>query len=96
LSSVIEKHARKLSGGETQRVVLARALVLETPILLLDEPTNSLDDDYRPVLGDLLRKINRIRDTTVIVATHDAHFIASLEGKNLRMEGGKILDPLER
>jgi len=93
LSSVIEKHARKLSGGEAQRVVLARALVLETPILLLDEPTNSLDEAYRPVLIDLLHKANRERGITVIVATHDADFIKSLGGKILRMDGGKILDP---
>ena len=92
LPSVIEKHARKLSGGEAQRVVLARALVLETPILLLDEPTNSLDDAYRPVLVDLLQKANRDRGTTVIVATHDKHFIASLGGSILRMDGGRIVD----
>ena len=92
LTSVIAKQARKLSGGEAQRVVLARALVLETPILLLDEPTNSLDDAYRPVLVDMLRKINQVRGTTVIVATHDSRFIASLGGKILRMDGGKILD----
>jgi tungstate transport system ATP-binding protein len=91
LSPLIEKHARKLSGGETQRIVLARALVLETPILLLDEPTNSLDDSYRPILVDLIQKANRARKTTVIVATHDTHFIASLGGKILRMENGKIL-----
>ncbi|MBN2319437.1 MAG: ABC transporter ATP-binding protein [Acidobacteria bacterium] len=92
LSSVIEKHARKLSGGETQRVVLARALVLGTPILLLDEPTNSLDDAYRPVLVDLLLKANREKETTIIVATHDAHFIKSLGGQILRMDSGRILD----
>jgi tungstate transport system ATP-binding protein len=92
LATLVDKHSRKLSGGEAQRVVLARALVLETPILLLDEPTNSLDDAYRPVLTALLQKANRDRGTTVIVATHDAHFIASLGGKILRMESGKILD----
>jgi tungstate transport system ATP-binding protein len=91
LSPLIEKHARKLSGGETQRIVLARALVLETPVLLLDEPTNSLDDSYRPVLVDLIQKANRVRKTTVIVATHDKHFIASLGGEILRMENGRIL-----
>jgi tungstate transport system ATP-binding protein len=50
LSALAERHARKLSGGEAQRVVLARGLVLETPIILLDEPTNSLDERSRPLL----------------------------------------------
>jgi tungstate transport system ATP-binding protein len=92
LSALIDKHARKLSGGESQRVVLARALVLETPILLLDEPTNSLDNAYRPMLSELLRKANRDRGTTVIVATHDSHFIPALEGKIFQMDDGRILD----
>jgi len=92
LSPVIDKHARKLSGGETQRVVLARALVLETPVLLLDEPTNSLDEAYRPMLAQLLRKANREKGTTIIIATHDMHFIPSLGGRILRMDGGKIMD----
>lgn len=92
LSSVIEKHARKLSGGEAQRVVLARALVLETPVILLDEPTNSLDSAYRPVLVGLLDKINREMGTTVVVATHDTGFIASLGGNILQMESGRIME----
>ena len=92
LSSLINKHTRKLSGGEAQRIVLARALVLQTPILLLDEPTNSLDDKYRPILVELLQKANRDRKTTVIVATHDTRFIGSLGGQIFQMDGGRILD----
>ena len=92
LSDVIDKHARKLSGGEAQRVILARALIVETPIILLDEPTNSLDDAYRPVLVQLLHKVNQSRGTTIIVATHDTNFIESLSGAVFRMEKGKILD----
>jgi tungstate transport system ATP-binding protein len=91
LSTVIDKHARKLSGGEAQRVILARALILETPILLLDEPTNSLDDACRPVLVELLHNIRQTRGATVVIATHDTNFISALSGRILRMEGGKIL-----
>jgi len=93
LSTVIDKHARKLSGGEAQRVILARALVTETPLILLDEPTNSLDDAYRPVLTQLLYKQNQTRGATIIVATHDTNFISSLSGRIFQMEGGKILNP---
>jgi energy-coupling factor transporter ATP-binding protein EcfA2 len=92
LSSLIGNHARKLSGGEAQRVVLARAIVLETPILLLDEPTNSLDDAYRPSFVRMLHNINRERGTTIIAATHDTRFVEALPGRILRMEKGKILE----
>jgi tungstate transport system ATP-binding protein len=89
LSDLAEKPARKLSGGEAQRAVLARALVLETPILLLDEPTNSLDDLSRPMLSELLRKANR-RGATIIIATHDLNFISSLAHRIFKLEGGRI------
>jgi ABC-type glutathione transport system ATPase component len=80
-----------LSGGEAQRVVLARGLVLETSILLLDEPTNSLDDAFRPVLLELLRKANESRGTTILLATHDVSFISSIAHRIVRMEAGKLL-----
>jgi tungstate transport system ATP-binding protein len=89
LTGLAEKPARKLSGGEAQRVVLARALVLETPILLLDEPTNSLDDLSRPLLSGLLRKANQ-RGTTIIIATHDLNYISSLAHRIIHLEGGRI------
>lgn len=93
LASLIPKNACKLSGGEAQRVVIARALILRTPILLLDEPTNSLDAAYRPMLVQLLLHIIRGKDTTVIIATHDKSFISAISGKILQMENGKIKDP---
>jgi tungstate transport system ATP-binding protein len=89
LSGLAAKPSRKLSGGEAQRVVLARALVLETPILLLDEPTNSLDDLSRPLLSGLLRKANQ-RGTTIIIATHDLNYISSLAHRIIQLEGGRI------
>jgi tungstate transport system ATP-binding protein len=90
LSRLAAMSARKLSGGEAQRVVLARGLVLETPILLLDEPTSFLDDKFRPLLFDLLRDTNRSRGTTILVATHDARFVSSLADRVVRMEQGSI------
>ncbi len=93
LSDVAEKQARKLSGGEAQRAVLARALVLETPVVLLDEPTNSLDDSFKPVLSDLLLKVNRRLSTTILMATHDLNFVSSLGGRIVQMERGKIINP---
>jgi ABC-type sulfate/molybdate transport systems ATPase subunit len=92
ISTIINKHSRKISGGEAQRVVLARAMVMETPIILLDEPTNSLDDTYRPLLVELLCKTGQNLKTTVVIASHDTNFISSLSGRILRMEKGTILN----
>ena len=92
LTNVADKHGRRLSGGEAQRAVLARALVLETPIVLLDEPTNSLDDASRPILRSLLHKANKTRGTTIVIATHDTSFVSSLTERIVRLEAGKILE----
>jgi tungstate transport system ATP-binding protein len=92
LSGLAEKPARKLSGGEAQRAVLARALVLETPILLLDEPTNSLDGLSKPMLSGLLRKANH-RGATIIIATHDLNFISSLPHRLIHLEEGRMSGP---
>jgi len=91
LQDLADKQARKLSGGEAQRVVLARGLVLETPIVLLDEPTNSLDDASRPALYDLLREAGR-RGSTILIATHDPGIVASLNPSVIRMDQGRIVD----
>jgi len=91
LASIARRQARTLSGGEAQRVVLARGLVLETPILLLDEPTNSLDDAFRPILLELLRQANESRGTTILLAAHDASFVSSISDRLVRMEAGKLL-----
>ena len=92
LTMVADKLSRKLSGGEAQRAVLARALVLETPIILLDEPTNSLDEASRPKLRDLLDKAAGTRGATIVIATHDTSFVSSLTKRIVRLEAGKILE----
>ena len=90
LGSIAHRQARSLSGGEAQRVALARGLILETPILLLDEPTNSLDDAFRPILLELLLKASKSRGTTIVLATHDAGFVSSIADRIVRMEAGKL------
>ena len=81
---------RKLSGGESQRVVLARALVLGLPIILLDEPTNSLDDASRPILLALLKKTNLTHKTTILIATRDLSFLKPLDARIIRLNEGKV------
>jgi tungstate transport system ATP-binding protein len=94
LAAVANRQARKLSGGEAQRVVLARGLVLETPILLLDEPTSFLDDAVRPILFERLRKDNQARGITILVATHDLKLVSSLATRIIRLDQGRIVEEL--
>jgi tungstate transport system ATP-binding protein len=91
LSNLVQRQAHKLSGGEAQRVVLARGLVLETPILLLDEPTSFLDDSFLPLLFDLLMQANQSRGITILVTTHDLKFVSSLSHRNYCLDEGKIV-----
>ena len=87
MSGFERRRARRLSGGEAQRVVLARALVLETPVLLLDEPFSTLDEQARPLLLELLEERRRA-GAAVLVTTHDAGQLAGREDRVLRLDRG--------
>jgi len=80
-----------LSGGEKQRVVIASALAQQAEILLLDEPTASLDLGYQFDIAALLVRLNRERGLTVVVATHDLNFAASLCGSIVMLAGGRVV-----
>ncbi len=80
---------RELSGGEVQRVVIARALVLATPILLLDEPLSYLDEDARPLLTDLIEE-RRADGATVVMATHDAGFADAVADRRWMLRKGRL------
>ena len=79
-----------LSGGEKQRVVIASALSQEAEILLLDEPTASLDLGYQFDIAALLARLNRERALTIVVATHDLNFAASLCGSVVMLSEGRV------
>jgi cell division transport system ATP-binding protein len=78
-----------LSGGEQQRVAVARAIIGDPKIILADEPTGSLDDDSANIIMDLLNGVH-IRGTTVIVATHDNDLIRKTGGRVLLLKQGRL------
>ncbi len=80
-----------LSGGEKQRVIIASALTQSPDLLLLDEPTASLDLGYQIEISLLLKKLNRERNMTLVVATHDLNMAASLCENLVLMHNGRIL-----
>jgi cell division transport system ATP-binding protein len=78
-----------LSGGEQQRVAVARAIVGDPKIILADEPTGSLDDESANIIMDLLKGVH-IRGTTVIIATHDKDLIRKTGGRVLLLKEGRL------
>jgi cell division transport system ATP-binding protein len=87
-------HKRKsmpddLSGGEQQRVVIARALVNEPRILLADEPTGNLDPEATEVIMELLQQINN-RGMSVLMITHDHQIVKKYPAKTLRLQDGNL------
>ena len=78
-----------LSGGEQQRVAVARAIIGDPKIILADEPTGSLDDDSANIIMNLLNGVH-IRGTTVIIATHDKDLIKKTGGRVLLLKQGRL------
>ncbi|CAN5696146.1 cell division ATP-binding protein FtsE [soil metagenome] len=85
-----DRYPRQLSGGEQQRVSIARAFVNRPPILLCDEPTGNLDPATSVGIMRLLDRINR-SGTTVAMATHDHAIVDAMQRRVVQLEDGRII-----
>ena len=84
-------YPRDLSGGEQQRIAIARALVNDPALVLADEPTGNLDPDLSLEIMNLLREINA-GGTTVVVATHDRELIRLVGRRTITLDQGRIVE----
>jgi len=89
LEGLGDRHPHQLSGGQMQRVAVARALIHSPSLLLADEPTGNLDTTTGNVILELLRRLTREKNTATIVATHSLE-AASLANTLVRLRDGKI------
>lgn len=80
----------QLSGGEKQRIAIARAIINDPVLVIADEPTGNLDPETSDEIIDILRKINQ-RGTTVLLATHNYELVRKVNAKIIRLENGKAV-----
>ncbi|UCE15690.1 MAG: ABC transporter ATP-binding protein [Candidatus Bathyarchaeota archaeon] len=92
LNGYEKRLAKKLSGGEQQRISLARALVLDTELLLLDEPTANLDPKNMSIIEETVSRVNRERKNTVVMATHNLFQAETITKRAALLLGGKIVE----
>lgn len=91
LEDKIKKLSAELSGGEQQRVSIARALAKNPKVLFLDEPTGALDEETGRLVLDYICKLQKERKFTMIMVTHNSN-IAEMAGTVIKMNSGKIVD----
>lgn len=95
LQDKLNKRPDQLSGGELQRVSIARAIVNRPPILICDEPTGNLDPQTSRGIMDLLERINRT-GTTVVVATHDREMVDNMRRRVIALDRGNLTRDQDR
>ncbi len=91
VSHLSERSVATLSGGEKQRVVMARAISQQPEVLLLDEPTANLDIGYQSMLLELASRLNREQGVTVIAAIHDINLAVHHFNRYILLSGGRVL-----
>jgi lipoprotein-releasing system ATP-binding protein len=91
LGDKLGRRPAELSGGEQQRVAVARAVVLRPRLVLADEPTGNLDPQTAEEIHQLFHKLNRQLGITLVIATHNESLMRSM-GRALRLRGGKLAE----
>ncbi len=91
LQGLATRRNAELSGGEQQRVLLARALAQKTPVLLLDEPTNHLDLQHQVQFLSLVRRLARQENLAVLMALHDLNQVATYADRVMLLVSGRVL-----
>jgi putative ABC transport system ATP-binding protein len=89
LTDRAEHYPRQLSGGQEQRVGVARAIVAHPTVVVADEPTGNLDDDTSVQILRLLQRLNQELGVTLLMVTHDAE-AGAIAGRQIRLEHGKL------
>jgi len=92
LSDKLHSMPHELSGGEQQRVVIARALLNQPELIIADEPTGNLDPDTSDEILQLLRRLAQVNNTAVLVATHDYRIIENFPARIIRCIQGRIVE----
>jgi putative ABC transport system ATP-binding protein len=90
LSDRIKHRPTELSGGQMQRVAIARSMVNGPSLILLDEPTGAVDTETAQQLVDLLKSLNAQDQVTIVVVTHDLD-IAAQAKRQIRLKDGRVL-----
>lgn len=91
LGNRVDHYPSQLSGGEQQRVAMARAFITDPKILFADEPTGNLDDENASHVTELLFSLNKQQGTTLVLVTHNLDLARKTE-RILRMKGGKLME----
>src|SRR5690606_23285836 len=91
LERFAKKYPLELSGGEQQRVSIARALVNDPKILLADEPTGNLDPGLSIEILELFQNVH-IRGTTIVMATHEKMLVERVRARELHIEAGQVFE----
>ena len=84
---LFSKYPRELSGGEKQRIAIARALFNDPPLLLADEPTGNLDENTRKIVEDIFDDLNKKAGKTILLVTHDLEFAQKAKRSYALKEG---------
>lgn len=95
LSHKMRSMPTELSGGEQQRIAIARAVINNPDIVLADEPTGNLDPETSMEILDILKKVNA-KGTTVLISTHNYELVKRTESKIYKLENGKIFKVVMR